>query len=126
MMLPAGAGLLSVAGGARPVAALLLAYLALVGLIAVTAVYSSRPARRRAAVVVLHLLLPRRDPARRARRPAAASPGPPSPAGPVGRGADLDKRPERALAGPASRRYRSPRPGCAVSSWRIASSGSAG
>jgi len=57
--------LLSLGGAAGPlVAVVLIAYVTLIGVIAVTAVYSSRPARRRAALVVLQLLLPPRRPPR--------------------------------------------------------------
>ena len=55
--------LLGLASGAGPVVIeILAAYLMLISVIALTAVYSSRPARRRAAVTVLRLLLPRRMP----------------------------------------------------------------
>lgn len=55
--------LLSLAGTAGPVVVVLLAaYLVLIAVIALTAVYSQKPARRRAAVTVLRLLLPRRTP----------------------------------------------------------------
>ena len=53
--------LLGLAGNSGPVViAILAAYLMLISVIALTAVYSSLPARRRAAVSVLKLLLPRR------------------------------------------------------------------
>lgn len=55
--------LFSLADVAGPVvAALPTAYFLLIAAIALTAVYSSRPSRRRAAVTVLRLLLPRRMP----------------------------------------------------------------
>jgi hypothetical protein len=55
-----GLTLLGWSPAALVAAGLLAGYLALIGLVALTAVYSARPTRRQAALVVLRLLL-RRD-----------------------------------------------------------------
>lgn len=70
----ADGNLLSLAGPGPVVGALLAAYLLLIVAIALTAVYSSRPARRRAAITVLRLLLPRRIPPTGSDQPTSLEP----------------------------------------------------